>query len=76
MDLKTYLFLNDLTASDFADSIGVHRNLISAIQTGKRPVALKTAKKIEKKTKGQVTVAELPLTEKSREMLLKYFEES
>lgn len=76
MDLRTYLFMHKYTVNKFSEELGLHRNTISGLLTGKRPCSLATAMKIEKKTRGQVSLYELPLTEEAREMMMRSFEQN
>lgn len=71
MDLRHYLFENNLKATEFAAKIGVHRNTIYGIMTGKVPCSIGTALLIEKFTNGKVSRYEVPMTDRSRETLLR-----
>lgn len=71
MDLRHYLFEKNMRATDFAEKIGVHRNTIYGIMTGKVPCSIGTALLIEKFTENKVSRFEVPLTERSRETLLR-----
>lgn len=59
MDLKTYLELKNIQLNDFADIIGVDSSTISRYIHWHRKPALDIAMRIEKVTKGKVTIEDL-----------------
>lgn len=69
MDLRHYLFEREIQITDFAEKLGLHRNTIYGIMSGKKPASLTIALKIQKETRGKVTLAEIPLSEEDRELV-------
>ena len=59
MNLKFYLFNENLTQTEFAKRIGYTREYVSAISRGKIIAGKKVAREIEKATNGAVTFDEL-----------------
>jgi DNA-binding transcriptional regulator YdaS (Cro superfamily) len=59
MKLDEYLFRSKISKKDFALKIGVSREHIHAMISGKRQPSPKLAKKIQDATKGEVTKEEL-----------------
>lgn len=62
MELKRYLFENEISVKDFAKLIDMTEAVISSLKTGHRMCGRKTARLIEKATNGQVTVEDLKYT--------------
>jgi plasmid maintenance system antidote protein VapI len=54
MNLKEYLYENDLTVSAFADMIGYHRAYLSDILRGKVRISERFAYKVKQVTNGKV----------------------
>lgn len=70
MELRYYLIENRMHATDFADKLGVHRNSIYRILSGKGPCSISLALLIEKHTHGKVSRFEVPMSQKSIDILL------
>ena len=75
MDLRHYLFKHNLRATDFASKMGIHRNTIYGIMSGKTPCSIGIALLIEKYTNNEVTRFEVPMTERARQTLLRSLSE-
>ncbi len=71
MDLREYLFENNIRCTDFAKEIGVHRNTIYGIMSGKLSCSIAIAILVEKYTNGKVSRFELPMTDRSKDQLLR-----
>ena len=56
MDLKTYLFLNDLTVVTFAKKLDIAPTYLSAIKNGRKLPGRKLAKMIREATNGTITL--------------------
>jgi transcriptional regulator with XRE-family HTH domain len=59
MYLPIYLECSSMSVEDFAKEIGVSRSTIAHYLNGTRTPNLEIGRKIEKKTKGKVTIDEL-----------------
>lgn len=59
MDLKTYLELKNIQLKDFAEIVGVDSSTISRYIHWHRKPALDIATRIEKITRGKVTIEDL-----------------
>jgi DNA-binding XRE family transcriptional regulator len=59
MKLKNYLFINEITITAFAKTVGVHKTYMSQISSGKIVPSMKIARKIEDATDGNVTMLEI-----------------
>jgi len=59
MDLRRYLFENNLTQTEFARMIGYHRAYVSQVCKKRVPVGKGIALAIEKATNAAVTIEEL-----------------
>lgn len=59
MNLREYLFRNEMTKTEFAKRIGTHRNTLYLIIKGKVNPSLPMAKKIEEVTNGEVQMEDL-----------------
>jgi len=59
VDLKTYLNMKGIMLKDFADIIGVSASAISNYIHWHRKPTLEIGRKIEKATKGKVTIDDL-----------------
>ncbi len=59
MDLRTYLFHNRISVTDFSKILGCSRIHLSEIVNGRRIPSLMLAKAIERETKGKVKASEL-----------------
>lgn len=59
MDIETYLWKHRLTVTEFARQLGVMRATVSTYVNRTRKPQMKTAKKIEEVTRGEVTVEEM-----------------
>ena len=59
MKLREYLQQNEIYEADFGSSVGVSQSHINNIVLGKKNPSLILAKRIEKETKGQVTVYDM-----------------
>ena len=64
--LKVYLFINEITANQFADQINYSASALSAYILGKRKIGRYIAKLIELHTKGELTAEELLKFESSK----------
>lgn len=70
MDLRHYLFEKRIRTTVFARTLGVHSNTLYGIMCRNTACSIKLAEKIEEYTKGEVTKFEVPMTERSRKILL------
>ncbi len=70
MELRYWLIENKIQATTFADEIGVHRNTIYRILNSQAPCSILVAMKIEKRTRGKVSRFEVPMSQKSIDVLL------
>lgn len=59
MDLRTYLFNERISVTDFSKTLGCSRIHLSEIINGRRVPSLMLAKSIEMATNGQVTAKEV-----------------
>jgi DNA-binding transcriptional regulator YdaS (Cro superfamily) len=59
MNLKSYIKSNDIQVTEFADLIGVKRNIVHRYLNGSSIPSRETARKIEEVTGGQVKAREL-----------------
>lgn len=59
MKLADYLYFNKMTIGDMAQKIGMSREHLGKIVSGKQIPSVKTARKIEEGTEGQVSAIEL-----------------
>ena len=59
MDLKTYLELKNISQKEFAEMIGVRASTISNYICKRRFPTLKIGAKIEKATRGNVSITDL-----------------
>lgn len=64
MWLKEWLFKNEITVTDCASKLGISREQLSGIISGRVNASPKTAMKIEKFTNGKVTAHEILFGEK------------
>jgi DNA-binding transcriptional regulator YdaS (Cro superfamily) len=70
MELRYWLIENKKLATKFADEIGVHRNTIYRILNGQAPCSIAVAMLIEKHTRGRVSRFEVPMSQRSIDILL------
>lgn len=61
MKLADYLYFNKLTIGEMAKKIGMSREHLGKIVSGKQIPSVPTARKIEEATDGQVSAIELVL---------------
>ena len=59
MNLRRFLFENNITVTTFAKLIGVERSYLSRVIHGKHPYTKKLSKKIEIHTGGRVKASSL-----------------
>lgn len=59
MNLREYLFRQEISVKDFADQLGTDRSYISAFKTGRLIPGKRLAQDIVDLTNGQVTIEEL-----------------
>ena len=57
--LDRYLFENGFTKTEFAEALGIDRNHLHSIISGRRQPSIKLAKKIEEHTEGKISKEEL-----------------
>ncbi len=59
MDIRTYIFNHRMNQTSFAEMVGVSKVLVGFWVTGKQPVGVKAAVKLEQLTNGEITRQEL-----------------
>ncbi len=59
MNIKDYLYIKNMSITEFSDLIGYSRNHISGVINGRMKPTKKMAKYIEKMTDGEVKAEEL-----------------
>ena len=59
MDLKTYIELKNIKKKDFAEIVGISTSALSNYLHYRRTPTLEIGRRIEKITKGKVTIDEL-----------------
>lgn len=71
MNLKEYLFYNNIKKADFAESIGISRWHLYSVFVGRRTLGEEICKKIQKHTKGMVSFDEARATGKDQKYIKK-----
>ena len=59
MDLKTWMFQNDLSCADIAKKMKCSASTVSLLRKGKVPSVILCARRLELFTKGEVTLKDL-----------------
>lgn len=72
MDLKTYLFIKNMTAKEFARICGVSFQVVQGIKERKKHATYNVAKKISHATDGMITIESVMLNsyKRSREEII------